>query len=132
MENYTYLCPRLRVHMDLTKKRHIASWVLLAVFVPMLVFSSLHIHSDRTYSEAECAECVAHHCHGHLIQTDASIGECVLCQFLSLTYTAAVLAVVSFVFNVSRTVNVPLLSIVFDTSRDNIVTRGPPAALLAL
>ena len=107
-------------------KRHIASWMLLAVYVPMLVFSSLHIHESHASTDTECAECVAHQCHGHIGQTDSSSDDCVLCQFLSLTFTAAATAVVSFIFNVSRIINVPLSCAVCGTTWGNIVTRGPP------
>ena len=107
-------------------KRHIASWMLLAVYVPMLVFSSLHVHRSHYSADAECAECVAHQCHGHIAQTDVSPDDCVLCQFLSLTFTAAAIAVVSFIFNVSRIINVPLSCAVCGTTWGNIVTRGPP------
>ena len=111
----------------MTMKRHIASWVLLAVYVPMLVFSSLHIHESHYSADAACAECVAHHCHGHIGQTDVSSDDCVLCQFLSLTFVAAATAVASFIFNVSRITVVPLSCAVCGTRWGNIVTRGPPA-----
>ena len=57
-------------------KRHIASWVLLAVFLPMLLLSSFHIHETGETVKTECTDCVHHNCHGHLTQV-ASWG-CVL------------------------------------------------------
>ena len=80
--------------MNVNRKRHIASWLLLAVFVPMLILSSLQ-------------ECVDHHCHGHLTQLSMSVDDCVLCQFLMLTFLAeAALAVVfynrTFVFHFAQ------------------------------
>ena len=110
------------------KKRHIASWVLLAAFVPMLLFSSLHIHDDHGSLLTECAECVAHHCQGHITQTDASFDDCVLCQFLSLTFVDAAITAVAYIFSVSWIFNAPLLAVVCNASRGSIVTRGPPAA----
>ena len=75
--------------MKLENRRHIASWLLLAVFVPMLVFSSLHVHDDsKAAALTECADCVHHSCHGHLIQTASWMHDCVLCQFLSLVFMA--------------------------------------------
>ena len=65
-------------------KRHICSWVLLAVFVPMLLFSSLHIHQSDLSAASTCAECIHHHCGGHLAQQSPSLHSCVLCQLLSL------------------------------------------------
>ena len=70
-------------------KRHIASWVLLAVYLPMLIISSLHIHDTSMEGATECTECVKHQCHGHLIQLMDGMHQCVLCQILTLTYVAS-------------------------------------------
>lgn len=93
--------------MNVNRKRHIASWLLLAVFVPMLILSSLHVHEQVQNNIVDCKECVEHHCHGHLTQLSMSMDECVLCQFLMLTFLAeAALAVVfynkSFVFHFAQ------------------------------
>lgn len=85
---------REREKMRLTTKRHIASRVLLAVFVPMLLLSSLHIHETSQAEETACAECVQHQCHGHLTPFSSSVHQCVLCQFLTLTFVAAAVAAV--------------------------------------
>ena len=74
------------------QKRSLCSWVLLAVFVPMLLFSSLHLHQDEQSAQTECAECVDHHCTGHLGQQSVSFHACVLCQFISLSYIAVAVA----------------------------------------
>lgn len=113
--------------MNLTTKRHIASWMLLAVFVPMLVLSSLHVHERHDATDKECAECVAHHCHGHIGQADTSFDACVLCQFLSLTFVAAATMVVTFIFNVLRFRYALLPCGVCTGSQGFIVTRGPPS-----
>lgn len=82
--------------MSVDLKRHIYSWVLLAVFVPMLIMSSVHVHKSTNNLTDDCNECVHHNCHGHLVQINTSTHACVLCQFLSLTFTATVAAVVVF------------------------------------
>ena len=84
--------------MKLDNRRHIASWLLLAVFVPMLVISSLHVHEDGAAAETECVECVHHSCHGHLTQIATWTHDCLLCQFLTLTFvaTAAVTLLITF------------------------------------
>ncbi|MCR4583362.1 MAG: hypothetical protein K5764_07390 [Prevotella sp.] len=89
--------------MNINTKRHIASWILLAVFVPMLILSSVHVHHYAELAEDSCMECVQHHCHGHLGQDTTSIHSCVLCQFLSLTFVAAALTVVVYFNKVCRT-----------------------------
>ncbi len=75
-------------------KRDIASWVLLAVFVPMLILSSLHIHQTEDLAESSCTECIYHHCVGHLVQHTNTIHNCVLCQFLTLQFLAVAIATV--------------------------------------
>lgn len=89
--------------MELTTKRHIASWMLLAVFVPMLLISSLHIHESSPAEETTCAECVQHQCHGHLTQLSDGIHQCLLCQCLTLTFVAAVICAVVLFNHVSKT-----------------------------
>lgn len=123
---FFFLCTFAAV--KITKKRHIASWLLLAVFVPMLFLSSIHVHENHVSALTECAECVAHHCHGHIGQTDTTLDACVLCQFISLTFTTASIAAVATIFNVLRIRYTLLPCAVYEANRDNIVTRGPPAA----
>lgn len=74
--------------MNVDRKRYIASWVLLAVFLPMLILSSVHVHDSGSYIEEECNECVHHHCHGHVGELANTLHACVLCQFLSLSFVA--------------------------------------------
>lgn len=86
--------------MSRDKGRHIASWLLLAVFVPILIVSSLHVHTASTTSSlTECADCVHHNCHGHLSQMVSWSHECVLCQFLTLTFVATDAIILVFVKN---------------------------------
>ncbi|MBP5425141.1 MAG: hypothetical protein J6Y33_03595 [Prevotella sp.] len=80
--------------MNQKYRRLIASWWLLAIFVPMLVFSTLHVH-EKTGVEVtaeECADCVHHSCHGHMSSLVQWSHECVLCQFLTLTFVATAVA----------------------------------------
>ena len=70
-------------------RRHIASWVLLAVFLPMLIMSSVHVHQTAESLDYECSGCVQHHCHGHIAELPVSMHACVLCQFVSLPYLIA-------------------------------------------
>lgn len=105
-----------------------ASRVLLAVLLPMLLLSSLHIHPQQpsTVSE-ECADCVQHHCSGHITQQVQTLHDCVLCQFLSLSMVMAAVEDVTPIDNVCKSdiaqCRQPLLSLWVGI----IVTRGPPA-----
>ena len=78
-------------------KRYISAWVLLAVFVPMVLLSSLHTHDLESVAQDDCKECVAHHCHGHFVEMTTTLHACVLCQFQTFSFVAAaVFAVVLF------------------------------------
>ena len=72
--------------MRLDLKRQLSSYVLLAVFLPILLFSSLHLHDEDIHDDGVCAECVHKHCGGHIVQNTNVIQTCVLCQFLGLTF----------------------------------------------
>ena len=55
----------------------------------MVIFSSLHIHEDsEAVAVTDCADCVHHNCHGHLTQTALWTHDCVVCQFLTLSFVA--------------------------------------------
>ena len=125
--------------VNLTTKRHLASWLLLAVFLPMLVFSSLHVHEGAASQAAkECTDCIHHrssdgrlpskNCHAHLTQTATWVHDCVLCQFLTLTMlTAAAAAVTVYIHVCKLSYSQPLCSH-HAACCGNIVTRGPPSA----
>lgn len=86
--------------MDVRTKRRVAVWVLLSVFVPMLVLSSLHVHQSASEAAAvSCSDCANHIAHaGHLSLQTVHSTSCVLCQFVSLPFvlaTALTLAVAS-------------------------------------
>lgn len=111
--------------MNVERKRHIASWILLAVFLPMLVLSSLHVHHVEA-DDASCTACVQHQCHGHLSQLSDSMHHCVLCQFLTLTFVTGAACTVVFFSYVSRILHAhPLCDHCLDRY-GIIVTRGPP------
>jgi hypothetical protein len=113
--------------MKPTTRRQFASWVLLAVFVPMLLLSSLHVHGVSTTDETPCAECVQHQCHGHLAQLSFSVHQCVLCQFLVLSFVAAPMLVVMLGVAVCRKLLVQPLCSIRVACCGAIVTRGPPS-----
>lgn len=125
------LCTFAPVKLD--NRRHIASWLLLAVFVPMLILSSLHVHERSVAApEKECVDCVHHSCHGHLAQMASWTHDCVLCQFLSLTFVAfgvACLIIINKVVSLRRdaqrcNVNIAYCGIVG--------LRAPPAFSISL
>ena len=58
--------------------RHIASITLLAVYMPMALLSSLHVHHDTVDLEDSCNRCAGHFESQHHHQSD-----CLYCKFLS-------------------------------------------------
>lgn len=85
MLSYSYLCS-----MKMMTKRHVSSIVLLAVFLPMFLLSSFHVHPDLHQEEGECKECVHHQPHaGHFGNQTFCSFDCVLCQFLTLPFLLA-------------------------------------------
>jgi len=63
---------------------------MLTLYVSILFSSCLHIHSDSFFAASECEQCVHHLPHsGHLTAGDGLQHDCLLCQFLNLTYVAA-------------------------------------------
>ncbi len=110
----------------LRKIRHIASLLLLTVFLSMQFLSYVHVHTATTSTSVECSGCVANHCQGHILPLDASIDNCVICQFLALVFVAAAIAATLSVFSVSSPIHVRLLSCVVLKAPSTIVTRGPP------
>lgn len=107
-------------------RRHIASWLLLAVFVPMLVLSSVHIHDEGETITTECADCVHHSCHGHIAATTMWAHDCVLCQFLTLTMLAAAASVVVFLLSRGTRVFAPIYCRVAMLACGVVTLRGPP------
>ena len=105
-----------------------ASWLLLAVFVPMLLLSSLHIHGYEQAADDLCTECVNHHCGGHLGQQTLSLDNCLLCQFLTLPMAvAACIAAVTLFNAVVRLTHAQGNDRICQQALGIIVTRGPPA-----
>lgn len=117
--------------MNAKTKTTFASWVLLAVYVPMLILSSLHFHHVEKTGEAVgvvCAQCVGHQHHaGHLLALTPHQHECVLCQIIHVPYllAAALVLAVCFIFLVRP------FNVLYERStlrpKDIIQPRAPPA-----
>ena len=76
--------------MKMKMRRHISAIVLLAVFLPMLLLSSFHVHPEAHIEGDACKECVHHIPHaGHFGSQTVCSFDCVLCQFLTLPFLMA-------------------------------------------
>ena len=72
-------------HNGSTRKQRLFAWILLSVYVPMVLFASLHVHSPINISKAiDCVQChTAVHHSGHITAGNHHIDECLSCRFLS-------------------------------------------------
>jgi len=117
--------------MNAKTKTTFASWALLAVYVPMLILSSLHIHHAEAASEYSvfvCAQCINHQHHaGHLQAFTPHQHDCVLCQIIHVPYLLASAVVLPVCF-VSRAKPLDVLreSCALRPA-DIIQPRAPPA-----
>lgn len=114
--------------VNVITKRHIASWVLLAVYLPMLLLSSLHIHETSMDGATECAECVKHQCHGHLIQLSDGVHQCVLCQILTLSYVASATGALLYVQPNRSILSTRYCQVLCPKNQVVLSLRAPPAA----
>ena len=108
-------------------RRQISACVLLAVFLPMLIFSSLHIHEIPQTTDTECSDCVHHNCHGHLSVMATWAHDCVLYQFLTLSMLTAVMMAVTVYVHVCKEYHAQPLCSKLTACCGAIVTRGPPS-----
>ena len=108
-------------------RRQLSAIILLAVFLPMLVLSSVHIHESDEAIKTECADCVHHSCHGHLTALTTWAHDCVLCQFLTLPMLAAILLAVTLYVHVCKKFRVQPLCGFRTFCCGTIITRGPPS-----
>ncbi len=113
--------------MNVRVRRKIAAFVLLTVYLSMLLVASLHVHAKAFHAITDCEQCVHHQVHnGHLTANDGGQHVCLLCQFLTLSYTAVVVATVLYYTNVRK---IRYLAPDFQTeriSRGVVGLRAPP------
>ncbi|MBR1414970.1 MAG: hypothetical protein IJ570_03800 [Prevotella sp.] len=102
--------------------------MLLAVFVPMLLLASLHVHEQGAAAADSCVECVEHHCGGHFGQQTLSMHPCVLCQFLSLPVVLAAMVLLAVLLLV-QSVSIASCGAFFPVAvADRHIPRAPPAS----
>ena len=94
---FAHLFLPLQPIMSKRTRRRISAWLLLSVFLPMLLLSSLHVHEEAPIGSG-CSECVNHipH-HGHLSLNTIHLNDCVLCQFATLPFLMSVMVFVTVV-----------------------------------
>jgi len=71
-------------HYDL--RQRVAAWALLLVFVPLVVCSALHVHPEEAHAATTCEACLHHVHHAGHLSAASHAHECLLCQFLTLSF----------------------------------------------
>ena len=61
--------------------QHATAILLLAIYLPTVIMSSLHVHHDTLDTHDDCQQCVGHFEKQHHHQQD-----CQYCDFLNLDY----------------------------------------------
>ena len=72
-------------HIDFSRRQKLFAWIILSVYVPMVLLSSVHLHSMQEYAETvKCDLCqsAVHHS-GHFISSPQQHDECLSCRFLT-------------------------------------------------
>jgi hypothetical protein len=111
-------------------KRIASAWLLLSVFVSMILLSGLHRHETIANVAADCVEC-AHHMHhsGHFTVATDHMDDCVLCQFLTLVYTAASATLLMLFIKFIQKERFILCHALVLREPSLLCTRGPPIML---
>ena len=103
--------------------RHIVSIVLLAIYLPMIVLSSLHVHHDTIDAHDDCQQCVGHveeaHHHDH---------DCLYCNFLSLDCMVQDEGQTVDLLPVTKCIATPTPTAVLQFHHGVARLRAPPAA----
>ena len=113
--------------MKANRRRSLAAKLLLLAYLPALCIASLHVHQYEGAFELECTMCNHHVPHvGHLVPASPDMHDCALCLFLSLTYTAAPLALIAFIRPLMRVSHNMLCEAVCLRVTGHIKPRAPP------
>ena len=112
--------------MNAKTYRLISSWILLAVFLSMLVFTSFHIHPSYSYADETCNECVHHQCGGHISAAKISFHDCLLCQLSHAPFPIVQAIVYVSVPNLQTTLFVTPFQSTSSGVQGIILPRAPP------
>lgn len=107
-------------------RNSIYAWLLLSVFLPMMILSSIHVHDDMAVG-VSCSDCINHTPHQSHISLDGThMHDCLLCQFASLPFVVAAITTLAIVPRGQFTTIVELsVKLQFTTCRINS-PRAPP------
>ena len=107
-------------------KRIWMSRILLAVFVPMLMLSVFHIHTEGLTDDIGCNECMHHVRHSHFSTADFCSLQCVQCQFQTLPFIVAGLTVICIPLAAQGHITSSVCHRVIARTAEVISLRAPP------
>ena len=115
--------------MKLDTRRLWVGRLLLMVYLSILSASVFHMHKHGG-EDFVCQDCTSHVQHsGHITEGGVSLGDCVLCSFLSISYLAAeVLALATIALVLHRDFVEQTVRVICRT-KCTILLRGPPLYL---
>lgn len=103
--------------------RHIISILLLAIYLPTVALSSIHVHHDTIDAHDDCLQCSGHFEKQHHHQHD-----CQYCTFLSLGYLGQAEGQSSIILPVSECCSAEIAAEA-EMSRHGVsLLRAPPVA----
>lgn len=114
--------------MTTDRRRSLIGRLLLALYLTILAVGAFHVHEH--VEDFVCQDCISHVRHGgHITDGSVSLGDCVLCSFLSISYLLAeVTALATFALVLHRVFAEQTAYVVCRTRR-TILLRGPPVCL---
>lgn len=107
--------------------RHIAPYILIAAYMPLLVALTFHTHSESHATVNDCAEC-AHHIHhrAHMDEAVALAHNCVYCQLTTSSYYSSELIALTCQSSVVAAVDNSLSDDYVSTLSLSTGSRAPP------
>ena len=115
--------------MKLDTSRFQIARFLLVVYLLILSASVFHVH-EHGGEDSVCQDCISHvHHGGHITDGDVSLGDCVLCSFLSTSYLAADIIALATIVVVLHSDFVEQTMHVICRTKRTILLRGPPSCL---
>ena len=108
------------------RQRLHAAWLLLMLYVPLLIATSLHMHTEVA-DDPVCEECLHHVCHeSHFSQVGFSVDDCLFCQLSSLPIMLPTVLVFTPLMNFALKQKGHPVAFVSARSYSSIPPRAPP------
>ena len=102
---------------------------LLVIYLSILSASVFHVH-DHGDEDIVCQSCISHVWHnGHITKGDFSLDDCLLCNFFSTSYIAALVIALGTMVDVLCRDFVEQTECVVCRTKRTTPLRGPPACL---